>query len=190
MLEDTEFWSKRLHPEDAARVFEEMGPLMESGGGTVEYRFRHRDGNYVWIQDTFKVIRDDAGHPLEIVGSWADISDRKRAEQALGERMAVMNDLQTLVAASPSVIYTTKVTGDYACTFVSENLKSTMGYAPWEMREDAKFWSKRLHPTTPRGCSRKWSRSSRAAAGGGIPFPPPARALHLGPGHLFGDARQ
>lgn len=146
MLEDQEFWVKRIHPEDVQRVFAEMSPLMEKGGGTIEYRFRHRDGRYVWIQDTFKVIRDDAGRPLEIVGSWADISDRKQAEQALGERMAIMNDLQTLVAASPSVIYTTKVSGDYACTFVSENLKSTMGYVPWEMREDTKFWSKRLHP--------------------------------------------
>src|SRR5690606_2824063 len=65
---------------------------------------------------------------------------------ALGERMALMNDLQNLVAASPSVIYTTQATGDFACTFVSENLKTTMGYAPWEMREDPRFWSKRLHP--------------------------------------------
>ncbi len=146
MLEDHDFWSKRLHPEDAKRVFEEMVPLMTQGGGAIEYRFRHRDGHYVWIQDTFKVVRDDAGRPLEIVGSWANISDRKQAEQALGERMALMNDLQNLVAASPSVIYTTKVSGDYACTFVSENLKSTMGYAPWEMREDTTFWSKRLHP--------------------------------------------
>jgi PAS domain S-box-containing protein len=146
MLEDREFWSKRLHPEDAPRVFEEMSPLIERGGGSVEYRFRHRDGRYVWIQDTFKVVNDETGRPIEIVGTWADISDRKQAEQALGERMALMNDLQTLVAASPAVIYTTKVSGDYACTFVSENLKSTMGYAPWEMRDDPKFWSKRLHP--------------------------------------------
>ena len=42
------------------------------------------------------------GSPLEIVGSWANISDRKQAEQALGERMAIMKDLQTLVAASPA----------------------------------------------------------------------------------------
>ncbi len=35
------------------------------GGGTVEYRFRHRDGNYLWIQDTFKVIPDETtGKPL------------------------------------------------------------------------------------------------------------------------------
>ena len=146
MLEDPEFWSKRLHPEDASRVFHEMPPLIERGGGAIEYRFRHLDGHYVWIQDTFKVVHDEAGRPSEIVGSWADISDRKRVEQALGERMALMNDLQNLVAASPAVIYTTQATGAFACTFVSENLKSTMGYAPWEMREDAKFWAKRLHP--------------------------------------------
>lgn len=146
MLEDPEFWPKRLHPDDANRVFQEMGPLVERGGGTIEYRFRHRDGNYVWIQDTFKVVQDDSGRPLEIVGSWADITHRKQVEHALGERMALMNDLQNLVAASPAVIYTTQASGDFACTFVSENLKSTMGYAPWEMREDTKFWSKRLHP--------------------------------------------
>jgi adenylate cyclase len=146
MLEDPEFWVKRLHPEDAPRVFQKMAPLVEQGGGTIEYRFRHRDGHYVWIQDTFRVVRDDTGAPSEIVGSWADITHRKQVEQALGERMALMDDLQNLVAASPAVIYTTKASGDFACTFVSENLLSTMGYAPWEMREDPKFWAKRLHP--------------------------------------------
>jgi len=146
MLEDPEFWVKRLHPEDAPRLFEKMTPLVEQGGGTIEYRFRHRDGHYVWIQDTFRVICDESGNASEIVGSWADITHRKQVEQALGERMALMDDLQNLVAASPAVIYTTKASGDFACTFVSENLLSTMGYAPWEMREDPKFWSKRLHP--------------------------------------------
>jgi PAS domain S-box-containing protein len=104
MLEDPEFWSKRLHPDDAKSVFETTSRLVEQGGGTVEYRFRHRDGHYVWIQDTFRVIRDDRGGPSEIVGSWADITDRKQVERALGERMALMNDLQNLVAASPAVI--------------------------------------------------------------------------------------
>jgi PAS domain S-box-containing protein len=146
MLEDKDFWTVRLHPEDSGRVFSEMGPLVEQRGGTLEYRFRHRDGHYIWIQDTFRVIEDAQGKPMEIVGSWADISARKKAEQALGERMALMNDLETLVGASPAIIYTTQVTGDYACTFVSENLDAIMGYAPWEMRDDKKFWVKRLHP--------------------------------------------
>jgi PAS domain S-box-containing protein len=146
MLEDKDFWTVRLHPQDASRVFEEMSPLIEKGGGSLEYRFRHREGHYIWIQDTFRVIPDALGRPMEIVGSWADISSRKNAERALGERMAVMNDLETLVGASPAIIYTTQVSGDYACTFVSENLNSIMSYAPWEMRDDKKFWLKRLHP--------------------------------------------
>jgi PAS domain S-box-containing protein len=146
MIEDSEFWLKRLHPNDVKTLFSRMAPLIDAGGGAIEYRFRHRDGHYVWIQDTFKVVPDEAGKPYEIVGSWADITDRKQVEQALGERMALMNDLQNLVAASPAVIYTTKATDDFACTFVSENLVTTMGYAPWEMRDDPKFWSKRVHP--------------------------------------------
>jgi PAS domain S-box-containing protein len=146
MLEDKDFWTVRLHPDDAQRVFKEMGPLVTRGGGALEYRFRHRDGHYIWVQDTFRVIHDDHGRPSEIVGSWADISDRKQAEQALGQRMALMNDLETLVGASPAIIYTTQVSGDYACTFVSENLNTIMAYAPWEMRDDKKFWVKRLHP--------------------------------------------
>ena len=146
MLEDKDFWTVRLHPDDASRVFKEMGPLVKRGGGALEYRFRHRDGHYIWVQDTFRVFHDDQEQALEIVGSWADISDRKQAEQALGQRMALMNDLETLVGASPAIIYTTQVSGDYACTFVSENLNTIMAYAPWEMRDDKKFWVKRLHP--------------------------------------------
>ena len=146
MVEDKDFWTVRLHPQDASRVFEEMPPLIDKGGGTLEYRFRHRDGHYIWIQDTLTVTHDEEGKPMEIVGSWADVSDRKKAELALGERMTLMNDLETLVGASPAIIYTTQVSGDYACTFVSENLESIMAYAPWEMRDDNKFWVKRLHP--------------------------------------------
>jgi len=146
MLEDPDFWSERLHPEDSPRVLQELGPLIERGGGNLEYRFRHRNGSYIWIQDTFRVIHDGSGRPLEIVGSWANISDRKQTEQALGERMSVMKDLQTLVAASPSIIYTTQISNNFKCVFVSENLNHIMAYAPWEMRDDPKFWVKHLHP--------------------------------------------
>ena len=194
MLEDPEFWPKRLHPEDATRVFGEMGPLVEQGGGTIEYRFRHRDGNYVWIQDTFKVVEDESGKPIEIVGSWADITHRKQVEHALGERMALMNDLQNLVAASPAVIYTTQASGDFACTFVSENLKSTMGYSPWEMREDLKFWLKRLHPEVFQSRFRgAWAAHRTRGRLDRIPLPASPRPLHLDTGHIHshqGQGRQ
>jgi PAS domain S-box-containing protein len=146
MVEDSGFWYSRLHPDDARRVVPEMDSLIKQGGGTTEYRLRNRNKNYIWIRDTFRVINDERGQPLELVGSWADISYHKQAEQALGERMAVINDLQAFVAASPAVIYTTTQTADgYACRFVSESLESTTGYFPREMRDDPNFWAKHVH---------------------------------------------
>jgi PAS domain S-box-containing protein len=82
MTTDPKCWPDHLHPEDARRVLDECPRLIERGQGILEYRFRRREGGYIWIQDTFKVVYDDAGHPLELVGAWADITERKHAEQA------------------------------------------------------------------------------------------------------------
>jgi PAS domain S-box-containing protein len=143
MTTDPKTWADHLHPEDAPRVLKEMGPLIERGGGTVEYRFRHRDGHYIWIQDTFRVITDQTGHASELVGAWADITERKAIETELIE---TRQRLQYLLSVSPAIIYTTKVSGDYACTFVSDNLRHIMGYSPIEMITDPKCWPEHLHP--------------------------------------------
>src|SRR5262249_10411097 len=143
MTTDPKTWADHLHPEDATRVLKGMGPLIEQGGGTVEYRFRHRDGHYIWIQDTFRVIAGQTGHALELVGAWADITERKSIEsQLIGTRQR----LQYLLSVSPAIIYTTKASGDYTCTFVSDNLRHIMGYSPIEMTTDPKCWPDHLHP--------------------------------------------
>jgi PAS domain S-box-containing protein len=80
MLDDPDFWTSHLHPQDMRPVLAEMYRLIPDGGGILEYRFRHRDGHYRWFQDTFKTVYDSAGKPLEIVGAWADITQRKLAE--------------------------------------------------------------------------------------------------------------
>jgi adenylate cyclase len=87
MRDNPTFWAKHVHPEDAKRLFPEVKRLIKEGGGTVEYRFRHRSGDFVWVQDSFTVVPDKAGRPKDIVGSWADISDRKRTEADL-QRLA------------------------------------------------------------------------------------------------------
>src|SRR3989441_12886637 len=50
---------------------------------TTEYRFQYKDGTYHWVHDESRVLRDAAGEPVEVVGSWVDITDRRRAEEAL-----------------------------------------------------------------------------------------------------------
>ncbi|NEO28898.1 MAG: PAS domain-containing protein [Symploca sp. SIO3C6] len=82
-MEDSEFWLKCIHPEDAPRIFSELSRLPSEGHQISEYRFLQGDGTYGWIQDQRQLIRDEEGNPLEIVGSWQDISTRKQAEEAV-----------------------------------------------------------------------------------------------------------
>ena len=79
MLDDPDFWTTHLHPQDARHVFANVFRLVGRGGRNRQYRFRHRDGHYRWFQDTFKVIPDEAGRPSDR-GFVGDITQRKLAE--------------------------------------------------------------------------------------------------------------
>ncbi len=83
VLEDSSFWASRIHPEDVQEVFEGLSPLFEQGHRVHEYRFRLKEGGYRWIRDEMNLIRDENGTPVEVMGYWIDITDRKRAEKAL-----------------------------------------------------------------------------------------------------------
>ena len=117
MTKDPKCWPDRLHPEDAPRVFNDLALLIKQGGGIVEYRFRHRDGHYVWVQDSFRVLYDDASTARELVGAWADITKLKEAERnvlvANSELQNTKQSLSRLLAASPAIIYTTRASGEF-----------------------------------------------------------------------------
>lgn len=82
-LNDPDFWSNRIHPDDVQRVFSDMKRLFEKGTHIHEYRFRMSDDSWRWVHDELKLIRDANGKPYEIVGYWADINDRKQVEGEL-----------------------------------------------------------------------------------------------------------
>jgi len=82
-VNDPRFWADRIHPEDTSRVFAELARLFENGSHTYEYRFRLKDGNYIWVRDETRLVCDPDGTPREIVGCWVNITERKRAEEAL-----------------------------------------------------------------------------------------------------------
>lgn len=87
-LGNSSFWAERIHPEDAPRVFADLVHLFEEGHHIHEYRFQHQNGSYRWVRDECRLIRDEDGQPLEIVGYWIDISERKQAEVLLQEAKA------------------------------------------------------------------------------------------------------
>ena len=84
--EDSSFWAKHIHPDDAPRVFAELPQIFVHGRHTHEYRFQHKEGSYRWVRDELQLIRDTKNTPLEIVGYWIDMSDRKQAEEVLEQK--------------------------------------------------------------------------------------------------------
>ncbi|MBI4782051.1 MAG: PAS domain S-box protein [Oscillatoriophycideae cyanobacterium NC_groundwater_1537_Pr4_S-0.65um_50_18] len=81
--QDFRFWINHIHPDEGATLLANLSPLFVAGHHTHEYRFLHKDGSYRWMRDALKLIRDERGNPLEMVGYWIDITTRKQAELAL-----------------------------------------------------------------------------------------------------------
>ncbi len=154
-LENPDFWRRCVHPEELAAVEAEAVKLFKKGRHTVEYRFRKKDGVYCWVADEQRLIRDEDGQPAEVVGSWSDISERKRAEEAAA---AARERIEHLLASSPAVIYSFKATGDYAPTFISQNVKDLLGYDREEYLNSADFWQSRIHPQDSPRILRAYAR--------------------------------
>ena len=77
---------ENLHPEDRERVVETVARQLASDGYSMEYRIRHKDGTYRWIEDNNRVVQDKAGQPPQAVGVWTDITERKKLEEAVALR--------------------------------------------------------------------------------------------------------
>jgi len=92
-IEDPGFWADHVHPEDAPRIFDGLPRLFEHGHHTHEYRFLLKDGTYRWMRDEMKLGRDADGNPVEIIGYWIDITERKRLEDELRKHRDHLEEL-------------------------------------------------------------------------------------------------
>ncbi len=74
-----------VHPDDLPHVLEETEEALSKGGvatNKAEYRFRHRDGSWRWMESVGTYLLDDP-HVGGVVVTSRDVTERKEAEEAL-----------------------------------------------------------------------------------------------------------
>src|SRR5512139_930392 len=79
---------------------------------------------------------EDKKSRKDLLDEIADLRRRLDAKETLGsshnsiegELKGAKERLEHLLAVSPTIIYTNKLSGDFPCTFVSDNLQAIMGY--------------------------------------------------------------
>lgn len=100
------------HPDDRAAASSQFDTLSqrEQGGYQSETRFVRPDGAIVWVNVSMNRVHDSSGRPLRSIAVVQDITERKKAEQALldtqemlradARRLSLVLDTQRAIAAA------------------------------------------------------------------------------------------
>jgi PAS domain S-box-containing protein len=72
------------HPDDLENVLSHLGKAFSDPGyvPTLEYRFRHKDGHWIWIESTFSNLLCDPSVEALVI-NYRNIDERKKAEESL-----------------------------------------------------------------------------------------------------------
>jgi len=115
---------EQIHPDDRERVKKAADDARRSGiGKTLEYRLRHKNGEWLILESTSSVIRNDKGEPEKLVIVNRDVSERKRAEEALRRSET---GFKSVVEDAPYGIYRASTAGRFLQ--VNPALKKMLGY--------------------------------------------------------------
>jgi PAS domain S-box-containing protein len=128
-FEDRNFWRAHVHPEDKERVFALVDHPDNQDRVTFDYRFLRKDGSYCWLRSERMLRRDADGNPLEIVGSWIDITERKVAEETLRLSEARYHSLYESMM-DPYV----QVDLNGRIELFNQSYQTMLGYEPEELR--------------------------------------------------------
>ncbi|MFB4394081.1 MULTISPECIES: ATP-binding protein [unclassified Pseudomonas] len=90
-----------VHPDDRPLWLARTRSLLRDGQVRCRYRLRDQRGGYHWVLDEARLLRNDLGQPVEVVGLWLDVSEATEA----AERVRQSEErYRVLVEDSPAMI--------------------------------------------------------------------------------------
>ena len=140
-------WQEVLHPDDRERATAEAAGLdavdesFETEYLETEYRCIARDGRSVWVRDVAVVVRDEEDRPRLRQGILLDITEHKRAEEALQRSERELASAQRIAHVGS---WEYDVTRDEA--YWSDELYRICGLAPREAAPTYRTFLRLVHP--------------------------------------------
>ncbi|HEK1007608.1 TPA: PAS domain-containing protein [Pseudomonas putida] len=117
-----------VHPDDRLIWLERTRTLLREGQVRSRYRLRDHWGGYHWVLDEARLLRDDLGQPVEVVGLWLDVSEATEA----AERVRQSEErYRVLVEDSPAMIC--RYTRDLQLLFGNRPLAEQLECAPEQL---------------------------------------------------------
>lgn len=120
--------AEKVHPEDLDTFFFRSRELLREGSTSCRYRLRDRRGDYHWLLDEAKLLRDELGLPREAVGLWLDVTEATLAAERVRESE---ERYRILVEDSPAMIC--RYTPDLCLTFANRPLADYLEREPHEL---------------------------------------------------------
>ncbi|RCJ35697.1 histidine kinase [Nostoc punctiforme NIES-2108] len=154
-IDNSSFWLYHVHPQDIELISEKFSHLIKQEYISYEYRWLHADGTYHWFYEEMRLIRDEANSPIEWVGYWADINDRKLAELAL---QSGQQRYQLLAEASPACIFHTDVDGNVL--YFNQRWSEITGYSLENSLGTG--WANAVHPDDREQLLLAWNQATVA----------------------------
>lgn len=118
-----------VHPDDVGRVQAALAALLGDPGASAsaEYRWRHKDGRWMWVEATgHNLLADPAVHGI-VVNS-REITERKLAEEKLA---ASESYHRALLENALDLVWVVDLSG--ATRFVSSSIERVTGHTPAEL---------------------------------------------------------
>ena len=135
---------KNIHPEDIEPALCAFAEVLSERGATVraEFRFRHADGSWRYIEGIGNNLVDDPSMRGIVVTS-RDVTERKEAEENLRE---AERRYRTLIEQIPAITYVREPGEPSRTTYISPQVETVLGYSPQESLSDPDHWIEIMHP--------------------------------------------
>jgi len=90
-----DWWMSQIHPDDRLAIEAKLNKAIETATDTLfEYRIRCKQGDYIIVHDTVKMIKNQQGKVTRIIGGVRDVTEWKKLQAQLEE---YAKNLETLV---------------------------------------------------------------------------------------------